>query len=50
VKGEPLDASLGGEDRTVESLLQGATRSARDWWPDLAARLTRRLKEGRVDP
>lgn len=49
VKGEPLDASLGIDDQTVESVLQGAEKSARKWWPDLAAGLTRRLKEGRQE-
>lgn len=49
VKGEPLEASLGIDDHTVESLLQGAEKSTRAWWPDLAARLSRRLKEGRQE-
>ncbi len=49
VKGEPLDASLGVDDQTVESLLRSAEKSARPWWPDLAARLTRGLKAGRQE-
>ncbi|MDQ3648547.1 MAG: hypothetical protein M3433_08205 [Actinomycetota bacterium] len=45
VKGEPLEAGLGVEEHTVESLVQDARESARDWWPDLAAKLNRRLKK-----